>query len=139
MKERIKKIRKQMEWTQAEFAARVGVTRDVVASWENGRVEPPEAVIRLICREYAINYDWLKNGRAPMNVPQDMLTMDKLTRIMNGDNAFLKAVFRELADLPTEAWERIATFVNHLSAAGEPECRDGSTHGATAAEQLGAR
>lgn len=119
MKERIKQIRAQMKWTQTAFARRVGVTRDVVASWEGGRVEPPEAVIRLICREYAINYDWLKNGRAPMNVPQDVLTMDKLTSIMNGDNAFLKAVFRELADLPTEAWERIAAFVDRLYVAGE--------------------
>ena len=66
VKERIRKFRRQMKWTQADFATRMGVTRDVVASWENGRVEPPEAVIRLICREYDISYDWLKNGRETM-------------------------------------------------------------------------
>ncbi len=126
MKERIKKIRKQRKWTQTDFAARVGVTRDVVASWETGRVEPPEAVIRLICREYAINYDWLKNGREPMNVPVDRQTVDKLEQIMNGDNEFLKTALRGLSELPEEAWEAIGVFVDRLYAAHHPE----RTHGA---------
>jgi len=122
LKERIKKIRQQLKWTQTDFAAHIGVTRDVVASWENGRVEPPEAVVRLICREYAINYDWLKNGREPMNVPVDRQTADKLEQIMNGDNEFLKAVFRGLGDLPDEAWEEIGSFVDRLYEAHHPEC-----------------
>jgi transcriptional regulator with XRE-family HTH domain len=117
MQERMKEIRRALKCTQAEFAARLGVTRDVVASWENGRVEPPEAVIRLICREYAIHYDWLKNGREPMNVPADALIMDKLERIMSGDNDFLKTVFRELADLPAQGWELIGALVDRLYAA----------------------
>jgi transcriptional regulator with XRE-family HTH domain len=117
----MKTIRRAMKWTQAEFASRLGVTRDVVASWENGRVEPPEAVIRLICHEYAIHYEWLKNGREPMTVPVDALMMDKLERIMSGDNDFLKAVFRELADLPTEGWELIGALVNRLYAANHPK------------------
>lgn len=114
MKERIRTFRQEMHWTQASFAARVGVTRDVVASWESGRVEPPETVVRLICHEYAINYDWLKNGREPMHVPQDAVIMDKLEKIMNGDNEFCKAVFRELVDLPAETWSRMAAFVDRL-------------------------
>ena len=114
MKDRIKKFRLHMKWTQAELAARVGVTRDVVASWENGRVEPPEAVIRLICHEYAIHYDWLKNGTEPMIVPQNVVTMDKLEQAMNGENEFIKAVLRELADLPPEAWDRLQAFAQRL-------------------------
>ncbi|HNX61899.1 MAG TPA: helix-turn-helix transcriptional regulator [Candidatus Limiplasma sp.] len=114
MKERIRKFRRQMKWTQADFATRMGVTRDVVASWENGRVEPPEAVIRLICREYDISYDWLKNGREPMVVPRDSLTLDKVDRILNGENALMKAVFREMADLPPEGWEILSRFVDRL-------------------------
>ena len=86
----------------------------MVASWENGRVEPPEAVIRLICREYDISYDWLKNGRETMVVPQDSLTLDKVDRILNGENALMKAVFREMADLPPEGWEILSRFVDRL-------------------------
>ena len=117
MKERIRQVRRQMKLTQAAFAGRVGVTRDVVASWENGRVEPPEAVIRLICREQGVNYAWLKNGQEPMTVPVDMQLVDKLERIMNGDNEFVKVTLREMINLPTEAWEKIGAFVDRLYAA----------------------
>jgi transcriptional regulator with XRE-family HTH domain len=114
LNERIKLVRKHMKLTQTGFAGRIGVTRDVVASWENGRVEPPEAVIRLICREQGISYDWLRFGAEPMFVPADALLADKLECIMAGDNAFVKSALRELIDLPTEAWEQIGAFVDRL-------------------------
>ena len=116
MKDRIKQIRRDMKLTQTAFAKRVGVTRDVVASWENGRVEPPEAVIRLLCREQGVSYAWLKSGEEPMHVPAETLLVDKLERIMSGDNEFVKTALRELIDMPTEAWEQIGTFVDRLYA-----------------------
>ena len=121
MKERIRLIRHEMKLTQTAFATRVGVTRDVVASWENGRVEPPEAVIRLVCREQNISYDWLKNGQEPKSVPAEMVVVDRLERIMNGDNAFVKSVFRELSELPPDAWERVGALVDRLYAARHPD------------------
>lgn len=117
MKERIKQVRSQASLTQADFAASVGVTRDIVASWENGRVEPPEAVIRLICREFSVSYAWLKSGQEPMSIPVEALVLSKVERIMNGDNEFVKAVFRELTNLPTEAWEEIAAFMSRVGTA----------------------
>ncbi|MEA4998628.1 MAG: helix-turn-helix transcriptional regulator [Candidatus Limiplasma sp.] len=114
MKERIKQVRKQLRQTQAAFAAHVGVTRDVVASWENGRVEPPEAVIRLICRDQGVSYEWLKEGKEPMSAPAETVLVDKLERIMSGDNEFVKVALRELINMPTEAWEHIGTFVDRL-------------------------
>ena len=109
-----------MKLTQTAFAARIGVTRDVVASWESGRVEPPEAVVRLLCRDLAISYDWLRYGQEPRDVPENVMVLDKLERIMSGDNAFVKTVFLELADLPAEAWERIGTMVDRLYEASHP-------------------
>lgn len=121
MKERIRQIRSHASQTQAEFAASVGVTRDIVASWENGRVEPPEAVVRLICRDFSVNYAWLKGGQEPMNVPVEALVLSKVERIMKGDNEFVKAVFRELTNLPTEAWEEIAAFMSRVATTSEKE------------------
>ena len=120
VKERIRQIRHDMKLTQTAFAARIGVTRDVVASWESGRVEPPEAVVRLLCRDLAISYDWLRYGQEPRDVPENMMVLDKLERIMTGDNAFVKTVFRELADLPADAWERIGAMVDRLYDASHP-------------------
>ena len=117
MKERIKQVRRQMKLTQTAFATRVGVTRDVIASWENGRVEPPEAVIRLLCREQGVSYAWLKHGKEPMNVPVETVLVDKLEHIMAGDNEFVKRALSELINLPTEAWEQIGQFVDRLYSA----------------------
>ena len=114
MKGRIRQVRTQLKLTQAGFAALVGVTRDVVASWENGRVDPPEAVVRLICRDYGISYEWLKTGQEPMKVPVDRLTLEKVEQLINGDNDFIRVFFRELADLPKEGWEQINQFVDRL-------------------------
>ena len=121
LKERIKQVRRQSHLTQADFAARLGATRDIVASWENGRVEPPEAAVRLICREFNVSYAWLKNGQEPMNVPDEALVINQMERIMSGDNEFVKSVFRELTSLPAEAWEEIGAFIKRLGAANPKE------------------
>ncbi|MFW5669900.1 MAG: helix-turn-helix transcriptional regulator, partial [Acetivibrio ethanolgignens] len=43
--ERIKEIRKDNHLTQKEFGKRIGVTRDVIANIELGRVEAKEYLI----------------------------------------------------------------------------------------------
>ena len=40
MKDRIKKIRKELDLTQQEFADRIGVKRGGIANYEIGRNEP---------------------------------------------------------------------------------------------------
>ena len=62
MNERIKKIRTDNHLTQERFAARLGVKRNTVATYEMGRSEPSDAVISLICREFYVNEEWLRHG-----------------------------------------------------------------------------
>lgn len=114
MQERLKTIRKTMNLTQRQFAGFIGVSRDVIASWEIGRVQPSEAILRLICRECTIGYAWLKYGKGEMAEAKADAGAEKLARIMEGDNAFMKAFLRGLADLPKEAWDQIETFMEGL-------------------------
>ena len=60
--ERLKRVRKTNCLTQTEFAARLGVGRDAVASYELGRVTPNGAFIRLVCYEFGVDRTWLENG-----------------------------------------------------------------------------
>lgn len=62
MNERLKKLRKTLELTQQEFAKRIGIKRNTLATYESGRNEPIDAVISLICREFNVHEDWLRNG-----------------------------------------------------------------------------
>ena len=114
VQERLKTIRKSMSMTQRQFAERIGVSRDVVASWEIGRVQPSEAMLRLICRECAVGCGWLKTGEGEMTERRTAADAEKLMRILEGDNTFMKAILRGLAELPKEAWEQIESFMEGL-------------------------
>ena len=62
MNERLKKLRKALDLTQQDFANRIGVKRNTVATYEMGRSSPSDSAVSLICREFNVNEDWLRNG-----------------------------------------------------------------------------
>lgn len=51
--EELKRIRKRLKLTQAQFAELVGVTPNTVARWERGEMEMREPTARLIQSIYA--------------------------------------------------------------------------------------
>ena len=70
METRIKKLRKALELTQQEFAERIGIKRNTVATYEIGRNVPLDAVIASMCREFNVNEAWLRTGEGEkMNLP----------------------------------------------------------------------
>lgn len=60
--ERIKWLRKDQNMTQQEFADRLAIKRNTIASYEIGRNMPLDAVIVLICSKFAVNESWLRSG-----------------------------------------------------------------------------
>lgn len=66
MNERFKAIRKHFQKTQKDFGALFGVSRDVVASIENGRVVPDSPYIQLLCLKLDVDANWLLNGTGSM-------------------------------------------------------------------------
>lgn len=73
MNERIKLLRKKLELTQQEFADKLGIARNNIAGYETGKRSPSDAVVSLICREFNVNEDWLRNGVGDIfiEVPED--------------------------------------------------------------------
>lgn len=65
-KDRIKEVRNYFHVTQQEFADRIKVKRNTVATYEMGRSIPSDAAIALICKEYGINELWLRTGDGDM-------------------------------------------------------------------------
>lgn len=66
MNERIKELRKVLNLTQQEFADKLNIKRGAIANYEIGRNEPIDAVISLICKEFNVSEDWLRNGEGEM-------------------------------------------------------------------------
>ena len=54
MKDRIKKLRKELDLTQQEFADRLGTARNNIAGYETGKRSPSDAVISLICTKFNV-------------------------------------------------------------------------------------
>ena len=72
---RIKKLRKSLDLTQHEFANRLGISRNTIATYETGKSNPSDPAISLICREFNVNEEWLRTGSGEMfkAAPSDAL------------------------------------------------------------------
>ncbi len=72
MKDRIKKIRTDTRLSMEKFGEKIGITRSSVCKLESGENNPSEQTIKLICKEYKINKDWLLTGEGEMyDIPED--------------------------------------------------------------------
>ncbi len=80
IKDRIKYIRKQLRLSQQNFGDKLGVGRDVISNIEQGRVDPKDYVINLICTTFEISESWLRNGTGEMFQTQDFFSLDEFAK-----------------------------------------------------------
>ena len=108
MKDRIKKIRKELDLTQQKFAEKIGVKQNTVAQYEMGRNIPIDSVISLICREFNVNEQWLRDGAGEMFIER---TRDEQIASFVGsiqasaDDSFKKRFISILSALDESEWE----------------------------------
>lgn len=107
MKDRIKKLRKELDLTQQEFADRIGIKRNSYANYETGRNTPIDAIILSICREFNVNEEWLRDGTGEMFVEMDVedQLMDWVGSVLGGhDSKFKKDYLTMLSQLDESEW-----------------------------------
>ena len=121
MKERIKKIRKELDLTQQEFAEKIGIKRNTIANYETGRNNPIDSVISLICREFDINEEWLRTGEGEMFKPTVSDALDQLACEYNLSNASYIAIEKFVNLKPEKRNELIEFFLEVSKAISESE------------------
>lgn len=57
--ERLKKLRKENDLTQAELASEIKVSRACVANWENGERVPSSATVMYLAKMFKVPVDYL--------------------------------------------------------------------------------
>lgn len=62
MKDRIRRIRKDLNMNQTEFGAEIGATQKMVTTYETGVVLPDKPIRMLICQKFNVNETWLETG-----------------------------------------------------------------------------
>ena len=141
--ERIRLLRKDyLHMSQTEFGVKLGVSRSVIKNIELDALARPDqklSLIKLMCKEFSVNEEWLLHGSMPMFVTPETFSLDQYLK-ERGCTALemeiVKAYFE--LDMDTrqkifEAFERIhsriATAKEQLAAAdaatagGPPEVK----------------
>lgn len=114
MKDRIKKIRKELDLTQQKFANKLGVQRNTIAMYEMGKNAPSEAVILSICREFNVNEGWLRNGSGEMFLDFTEDEFLKAAASLSGDT-FVRSLIVEYCKLDENSKKLFRNFIHKLS------------------------
>lgn len=110
MNERIKELRKVLRLTQEEFAEKIGVKRNTVATYEMGRSVPSDAAIALICREFRVREAWLRTGSGEMFEPNPESELDALCD-RYGLSRQSRAFIRQFVELREDEQDVIMKYV----------------------------
>lgn len=106
MNERLKLLRKTLKLSQDAFAERIGMKGSSISLLESGGRNITEQVIKSICREFNVDYIWLTTGEGEMFIDTDDDFIERIDRIMAGEDDARKNLFKfmlELSDDDIEA------------------------------------
>lgn len=118
MNERIKELRKALNLTQQEFADRLNIKRGAIANYEVGRNEPIDAVISLICREFNVNEEWLRDGSGEMfRAEEESSIVARATMLLGEKDPLFEAFIDTYSKLTPRNRELLQQFMSDFSQA----------------------
>jgi transcriptional regulator with XRE-family HTH domain len=124
--ERVKSVRKSLNFTQDEFCKRIGISRDALNNIEHARLKTlPENTVRLICATFNIDYFWLTTGEGEMFHQSDNPVADRIDDLLEGENETAKALFRAFAYFSDDDWKLVQKFMDRLIEARNTQKKDG--------------
>ena len=100
--ERIREVRKALGLTLEKFGERIGVTRGSMSNIENGNRNLTEQMTKSICREFSVDYMWLTTGDGEMFIDTDDDFIERIDRIMAGEDEARKSLFKFMLELSDE-------------------------------------
>jgi len=93
LSERIKKLRKALGLTQAEFGEKIGSTQNAIGNYETGHRNPSSSVINNICKTFDASETWLRTGDGEMFLAKPTAALDALAvehRLSNSDYTLIE-------------------------------------------------
>ena len=96
--ERVRKIRKSLGLTLEKFGKKIGIGKTAISKIEHEQCSLTDANIKLICREFSVDYIWLTTGEGEMFVDSDDDFIEKINRIMIGENDARKSMIKTLVN-----------------------------------------
>ena len=96
--ERVRKIRKSLGLTLEKFGKKLCIGKTAISKIEHEQCSLTDANIKLICREFSVDYIWLTTGEGEMFVDSDDDFIEKINRIMIGENDARKSMIKTLVN-----------------------------------------
>lgn len=116
MKDRISFIIKHKKITKTEFSKAIKVSQGFVSQMCSGASSPSERTIELICQQYGVNEEWLRDGTG--DPFKDRSREEEIMRFAlqtnKGSDEFRKALVAMLAKLDLEDWEALGRIADKL-------------------------
>lgn len=127
--ERIRILRKDnLHMSMAAFGKRLGVSLDVISNIEHNRLARPEqkmSLLKLICKEFSVNEEWLINGTGSMFVEPDTFNLHDFAKehnITKLETEIVKTYLELDPDLRSTLVEHFKThLLNHAIGNSEKE------------------
>lgn len=120
--ERIRLVRSDANLTQKEFAEKLEIKQNTVATYESGATNPSDRIISSISRLFGINREWLLTGEGEMLRP--VTKTEEIARYMgrilaDEDADFQRRIISAMSQIPPELWPEIERFVRRFVEDGE--------------------
>lgn len=116
--ERIRDLRKNhLKMSQTAFGEKLGVNRDVIKNIELNALARPDqklSLIKLMCKEFNVNEEWILNGSGPMFVQPDSFSLDSFAKEREMSALELKILKRYFALDPKVRKEALSYFLDNL-------------------------
>ncbi len=113
IKNRIVELRNVLGLKQYQFAEKLGVTNTAVCAWESGRRNLTEQMILSICREFHVNYLWLKEGTGDMFSGSPETIIEELAEEYDLDDMD-KKIMEKYLELPREQRQAITKYFRSI-------------------------
>lgn len=119
--DRIKEVRKALNYTQQRFADELGLKQNTVATYEMNKTVPSERTMMDIQEKFRVNITWLKTGEGEMfnSVSKEIEIMRFVQKITHKNESeldqFRLNLISALAKLDESEWETLAKIVDKLA------------------------
>ena len=124
--ERIRLLRKDyLHMSQTEFGVKLGVSRSVIKNIELDALARPDqklSLIKLMCKEFSVNEEWLLNGTEPMFIQPETFSLDQYLKergCTTLEMEIVKAYFELDIDTRQKVFEVFEHFQSKITAAKE--------------------
>lgn len=115
---RIKEIRKGAGLTLEKFGAKIGITAASLSTIENGKSNPSGQTVLMICREFNVNEDWLRDGTGEpfTQLSREDTIAAYVGRITGGHITDIEeSIIKFMAETPVEEWETLASALRRFA------------------------